>query len=243
MSHYENPQCPKPIRSNDPFFRWHRLDVSWKLLVGPVRDPCLLSRQATCIARYACKKTRGWMLETNFQSFWLGTIRGWPRASSCAARKTKANEHKQLMLSLTFQIFVLYILEVNFQQEIHQNQVKHVQSISALWSHRICLKKKRRWIDLPCDRDDCGNQKTVAGMGKCHPTMQAHGTSQKKFVDFGKKLPILRSFMGPLTLAHWLMSTQKKTTHTTLYKKLYLEDGTAICVEAGWTRPELISRT
>ena len=91
MSHYENPQCPKPIRSNDPFFSRHRLDVSWKLLVGPVQDPRLLSRQATCIARYACKKTRGWMLETNFQSFWLGTIRGWPPASSWAARKTKAN--------------------------------------------------------------------------------------------------------------------------------------------------------
>ena len=73
--------------------RYRCFDVTlWKSpMPKAVRDPCLLSRQATCIARYACQKTRGWMLETNFQSFWLGTIRGWPRASSWAARKTKAN--------------------------------------------------------------------------------------------------------------------------------------------------------
>jgi len=45
-------------------------------------------------------------------------------------------------------------------------------------------------------------------------------------VDFGKKLPILSSFMGPLVYS-------EETTHTTLHKKWYLEDGTAICVEAG----------
>lgn len=89
MSHEENANA-ESWSEQCPFFGRRRLDFAWKVLVGPVRDPCFRSRQALFIRSMSAEK-REMNVWNQLHAFWLGTGKQWPHASSWAVLKTKAS--------------------------------------------------------------------------------------------------------------------------------------------------------